>query len=39
MLRPVPLIRPCLARACIAYSEHVGVYLQDLGKSGEITSL
>ena len=28
--------RPCLIRACFAYSEQEGMYLQDLGKVGEI---
>lgn len=35
--RTKPLIGPCISRACLVYSEHVGRKRQLGGKSGEIS--
>jgi hypothetical protein len=35
----IPFKGPCFFNACIAYSEHVGVYLHAAGISGEIQYL
>ena len=35
----MPLISPYFFKACIEYTEHVGVYLHALGNKGEIDTL
>ncbi|SVE64689.1 uncharacterized protein METZ01_LOCUS517543, partial [marine metagenome] len=39
MLSRKPLARPCFEIAAEEYSEHVGSYLQDIGRYGEIARL